>query len=150
MVEIVLRRDIRDYQPKPFFGMTARQIVSIAACAAVSVGLYVLLSIVLGMTPTIVMWIVTVVGGSVGFLGMGKINGVRPEEWIALRMRESSVPKTIVYERPVFKNRADESGKKNPRKEKLEKHDRKRLEGIEAYECEEIAPKKVRKQGEAL
>lgn len=108
MIEIVLRKDIRNYEPKPFFGLTARQLVSIIAVIASSIGSYVLLAIVLGMPTTFAGWIVMAVGGSIGFVGLGKINGLKPEEWLRLRRMETAQPQTMTYQRPCFAKRVEE------------------------------------------
>ena len=102
MIEIVLRKDIRHYEPKPFFGLTARQLASIVAVIGVSIGSYVLLSVVLGMPTTFAGWIVMALGGSIGFIGLGKVNGLKPEEWLRLRKLEASQPQTMIYQRPFF------------------------------------------------
>ena len=43
MIEIVLRKDIAEFEPKPFFGFTARQIMTGVLAGVVSVGAYALM-----------------------------------------------------------------------------------------------------------
>jgi|GluameStandDraft_1065615.scaffolds.fasta_scaffold02201_11 small-conductance mechanosensitive channel len=112
MIEIVLRDDIRKYEPKPFFGMTGRQVASIAAAACVSVLLYLALALWLGLPQTLALWAVMAVGGAVAFAGLGTINGLKPEVWWELHRRERAMPAIAVYRFPHFEAVPGAKGKR--------------------------------------
>lgn len=102
MIEIVLRKDIADYEPKPFFGFTARQVMTGAAIAAASIGVYALATVVLHLPSTAAGYLILAVGTCIGAIGLGRIRGLKPESWLRITVAERAMPMAAAYERPVI------------------------------------------------
>lgn len=100
MIEIVLRRDIAEYEPRPFFGFTGRQILTAAVVAVVACGSYALLYFALGVPASICGYIALALGAGIGFLGFGRVRGLKPESWLRITMEERSFPKHLSYAFP--------------------------------------------------
>lgn len=105
MIEIVLRKDIADFEPKPFFGFTARQVVTAALAAAGSIGLFLVLSYVLHLPNTMVGYAILAFGAGVGAIGLGRVRGLKPESWLRITLAERAFPRTLTYQRPVLASR---------------------------------------------
>lgn len=125
MIEIVLRKDIADFEPKPFFGFTARQVLTAALAAIGSIGIFLVMSFVLHLPNTLVGYAILAFGALVGAVGLGKIRGLKPESWLRITFAERSFPRTLVYQRPTLAS-APYSPYDAP-KPKLKRADRKAL-----------------------
>lgn len=102
MIEIVLRRDIAEYEPKPFFGFTGRQILTAALVAVVAFGSYALLYFILDVPASICGYVALFLGAGIGFLGFGRVRGLKPETWLRITMEERSFPKDVGYQYPCM------------------------------------------------
>lgn len=131
MIEIVLRKDIADFEPKPFFGFTARQVVTAAIAAVGSVGLFLLLSYVLHLPNTLVGYAILAFGAGAGAVGLGRVRGLKPESWLRITLAERAYPRTTTYRRPVMAG--SPTSPYDVTKPKLKKADKKALKA-ERYE----------------
>lgn len=102
MIEIVLRKDIADYEPRPFFGFTARQVLTGAAIVAVSLATFALTTAVFHLPNTIAGYVILAAGAGVGALGLGRIRGLKPESWLRITLDERAFPRTVSYARPAL------------------------------------------------
>ncbi len=102
MIEIVLRKDIAEFEPKPFFGFTARQIMTGVLAGVVSVGAYALMRFVLHLPETVAGYSCMISGVLVGAAGLGRVRGLKPESWLRITAAELMTPKTMAYARPVM------------------------------------------------
>ena len=127
MIEIVLRKDIADYEPRPFFGFTARQVMTGAAIVAASLATYAVCTAVLHLPNTIAGYAILAAGAGIGALGLGRIRGLKPESWLRITLNERPFPRTIAYARPVLSS-APASVYDAP-KPKLSRADRRALKG---------------------
>lgn len=100
MIEIVLRRDIDEYEVKPFFGFTARQVVTAAVIIALSLVSYLLLSVVGPVPTSISLYVCFALGAAAGFVGLGKLRGLPFETWARLTLAERGRPRCMTYARP--------------------------------------------------
>lgn len=80
MIEIVLRDDLNAYEPKPIFGLSYRTLATCACVAVACVGLGVALMaagvpVSAGGPPILLL------GGAIGFVGVGRVDGLRAEVW---------------------------------------------------------------------
>lgn len=101
MIEIVLRKDITAFEPKPFFGFTARQVLTAALAAAGSIGIFLVASLTLHLPNSLVGYLVLAFGAVVGAAGLGRVRGLKPESWLRITLDERACPRTLVYKRPV-------------------------------------------------
>lgn len=104
MIEIVLRKDIADYEPKPFFGFTARQVVTGAVITVVSIAVFALTTAVLHLPNTVAGYLILACGTGIGAVGLGRIRGLKPESWLRITLAERAFPKVAVYARPVLRD----------------------------------------------
>lgn len=102
MIEIVLRKDIAEFEPKPFFGFTSRQVITAALAAVGSIAIFLLASFALHLPNTVVGYAILAFGAGVGAVGLGKVRGLRPESWLRITLAERSFPRTLVYQRPTL------------------------------------------------
>lgn len=102
MIEIVLRKDIAEFEPKPFFGFTSRQVITAALALVGSIGIFLVLSFALHLPNTIVGYAILAFGACVGAVGLGKVRGLKPESWLRITLAERSYPRTMVYQRPTL------------------------------------------------
>ncbi len=94
MEPVPIRHDLAAYKPKPVFGLTWRQIATVAVVAAVSVAAFAGTT-ALGLPRSLRAPAVTSLAAVVGFLGMGSVDGLPPEEWLGLWWEGRKWPKTI-------------------------------------------------------
>ena len=101
MVEIILRKDIQDYEPKPLFGYTYRQaatgVAIAAACTLLGVGLT-----SVGVTGTLLIAVLVPVGMGIGFLGVGSVHGLKPEKWWAIAKADREWPRVALFSAPCL------------------------------------------------
>lgn len=102
MIEIVLRKDIAEFEPKPFFGFTARQVVTAALAAVGSIGIFAVMSFALHLPNSLVGYVILAFGACVGAVGLGKVRGLKPESWLRITLAERAYPRTLLYQRPVL------------------------------------------------
>lgn len=104
MIEILLRQDINDYKPKPFFGLTTRQIATGAVAAVLALGEGYLLYALLGVPVDLGGLVIVATCLAVFLLGLGERDGVsylrlaRPmfEYWWAPPIVEHASPELTV------------------------------------------------------
>lgn len=101
MIEIVLRKDIAAFEAKPFFGFTARQVLTGAAAGVVALGSFGLCYFVIGLPMSICGYVCMAMGAAVGFVGIGRVRGLKPESWLRITLAERSYPLCMTYARPV-------------------------------------------------
>ena len=96
LIEIILRNDIKDYEPRPLFGHTYREVASALAIGLAS-SLTAVALVSAGVTGTPMLIAVLAVGGLIGFVGLGRIGGLRFEQWAAIRREYRSWPRVALY-----------------------------------------------------
>lgn len=139
MIEIILRDDIGAYEPKPLFGFTYRQVatVVIAGAASVAIGLA---SWSLAANDTLTALLVVGVGAGVGFIGMGRVDGLRSDKWLRIWWEDQRWPRVALLS-PVTlssgRERAEARAKARPsRRERRRRMARRRA----AMAATEISP----------
>ena len=137
MIEIILRKDIQEYEAKPIFGFTYRQAATGALIVAVSAALGIGLSSV-GVTGTPLMLAVLAAGGAIGFVGLGRVHGLKPELWYKIRKEDRSWPKTALFSTPALSCASDRLSRK-PRPSRREKRQAK-TDRAEAASESELLP----------
>lgn len=139
MIEIVLRKDIADYEARPLFGFTYRQVLTAAAIVGAGAILGVGLTLI-GVPNTIMSIVVLAVGGAIGFVGLGHINGLKFEVWFRFWNENRQWKKVALFSAPVLSPYGDR--KPSPTaKEKINKVEKKRIEEEKTQallECEVI------------
>lgn len=120
MIEIILRKDIQDYEPKPLFGYTYRQVVTGVAIAAACTLLGVGLSSV-GVTGTLLVAALVPVGMGIGFAGVGNVHGLKPEKWWAIARADREWPRVALFSAPRISPAAERI---NPGKRHLTRKER--------------------------
>lgn len=96
MIEIILRNDIKDYEPRPLFGHTYREVVSALAIGLAS-SVTAIAFVSAGITGTPMLLAVLSVGSLIGFIGLGRMNGLRIEQWWSIRKEYRSWPRIALY-----------------------------------------------------
>lgn len=124
MIEIVLRRDITEFEPKPFFGFTTRQLMTGVAVLAASAATFAALSVAGSVPYSVSMYATFAVGAGVGALGVGRVRGLKPETWLSVTLAERRVPRLLVYARPQISGAPAERPRK---KRRLARADRRAL-----------------------
>lgn len=139
MIEIILRDDIGAYEPKPLFGFTYRQVatVVIAGAASIAIGLA---SWSLAANDTLTALLVVGVGAGVGFVGMGRVDGLRSDKWLRIWWEDQRWPRVALLS-PVTlssgRERAESRAKaRPPRRERRLRMARRRA----AMAATEISP----------
>ena len=92
MIEIILRKDIQEYEARPLFGFTYRQVATSAIIAATASVIGIVLTN-LGVMPTIILMVVCSVCTAIGFLGIGSVHGLKPELWWRIWKEDRSWPR---------------------------------------------------------
>lgn len=102
MIEIKVPKEIRDYKEKFMFGLTVRQVVSVAAALLICVPLYLFGRKYLG--DNLVGWIIIIVAAPVFAFGFLKFNGMPFEELVKILYRQKwAEPQKRKYEElPVY------------------------------------------------
>lgn len=139
MIEIILRDDIGAYEPKPLFGFTYRQVatVVIAGAASIAIGLA---SWSLAANDTLTALLVVGVGAGIGFVGMGRVDGLRSDKWLRIWWEDQRWPRVALLS-PVTlssgRERAEARAKaRAPRRERRRRMARRRA----AMAATEISP----------
>lgn len=83
MVEIILRKDIQDYEARPLFGFTYRQVATGAAIAITAAGMGLAIS---SFTEINTLWLMLTMSvcGAIGLVGLGRIHDLKFEQWFAI------------------------------------------------------------------
>ena len=83
MVEIILRKDIQDYEARPLFGFTYRQVATGAAIAITAAGMGLAIS---SFTEINTLWLMLIMSvcGAIGLVGLGRIHDLKFEQWFAI------------------------------------------------------------------
>ena len=139
MIEIILRDDIGAYEPKPLFGFTYRQVatVVIAGAASIAIGLA---SWSIAANDTLTALLVVGVGAGIGFVGMGRVDGLRSDKWLRIWWEDQRWPRVALLS-PVTlssgRERAEARAKaRAPRHERRRRMARRRA----AMAATEISP----------
>ena len=99
-IQAQIRKDINEYQPKLFFGMSARQLVFSAAGIGAGIGSYFLLSIVIG--KELAGYAVITLVSPLFALGFIKIDGDPFEKYLLKLYQFTIYPKARVYTSHIF------------------------------------------------
>lgn len=139
MIEIILRDDIGAYEPKPLFGFTYRQVATVVVAGAASVAIG-LASWALAANDTLTALLVVGVGAGVGFIGMGRVDGLRSDQWLRIWWEDQKWPRVTLLS-PVTlssgRERAEARSKpRSPRRERRRRMARRRA----AMAATEISP----------
>lgn len=138
MIEIILRKDIQDYEARPLFGFTYRQVLSGVLIAASSTVIALGFSRV-GITGTPMILVVLAVAGAIGFIGLGRVHGLKPEEWYRIWKEDRSWPRVATFS-PVILDAASGRQKKRPRKLSARQRRAVRRDAYEAAREMELSP----------
>lgn len=111
LIEIILRKDLQEYEARPLFGLTYRQVATAALITAVSVAVGVGMSS-LGISGTPMLVAVCTLGAGIGFVGLGRIHGLKPEQWYRIWKADRAWPATVVFAPPVLSPAADRKSAK--------------------------------------
>ena len=109
MVEIILRKDIQDYEARPLFGFTYRQVATGAAIAITAAGMGLGISSVTEMNT---MWL---------------IHDLKFEQWFAIWKADRDWPKVALFAAPTLSPHGDrasakaKAGKRPKKETKAEK-----------------------------
>lgn len=124
MIEIILRDDIEDYEPRPLFGFTYRQVVTAALIVACGAFFGIALTL-FGLPNTIMCMIVMALCGGVGFVGLGKVHGLHAEQYFAIWHANHVWKKNALFCPPQISAVADRIG---PETKKIDKALKKEIE----------------------
>lgn len=117
MIEIILRKDIQEYEAKPLFGFTYRQVATaaliVASASILGIGLA-----RIGVTGTPMLLAVTCVGGAIGFVGVGRVRGLKFEEWYEIWREDRSWPRVATFSSPIIEPASSRMKRRLSRKEK--------------------------------
>lgn len=114
MIEIILRKDLAEYEPRPLFGFTYRQIATAALIVASAVGIAWGLS-ALGVEGTPMLLAVVCVCGAEAFVGVGTVRGMRTEKWLAMELEERRWPRRCDWAAPRLSCASERIGKRRGR-----------------------------------
>lgn len=112
MIEIILRDDVSDYDPKPVFGYSYRTAAT-GILLAVACGGLGYLGATAGVPDSLLGPVLVALGGLIGFLGIGRPGSLRAEQWLRAWDWDRRWPRHALYASPelaVFR-RGDEAGK---------------------------------------
>lgn len=107
-VEIILRDDITDFEPKPMFGFSYRQIVTIAIIVVAGYFTHGALWPVLGDFKA-VGGVILLEGALIGLVGFGKFKGLRAEQYAGAAIQDFTVPARVEYATPVALGATDKA-----------------------------------------
>lgn len=107
-IEIILRDDISDYEPRPVFGFTWRQVGTLALCAGASWATYNLL-VPFGLDYKLVGTIIMGICAVIALVGFARPKGLRVETYMMAALQDYLSPKTIEYETPIVKGATDKA-----------------------------------------
>lgn len=135
MVEIILRKDIQDYEPRPLFGFTYRQAVTAALITASSAALGVGLA-QLGVLNTVTLTLVMAVGAAIGFVGLGRFHGLKFEQWRAIAAYDRAWPKVALFSAPRLSPASERAKSARPRPSRRDRRQARLLARQSAREIE--------------
>ena len=118
MVEIILRKDIQDYEARPLFGFTYRQVATGAAIAITAAGMGLAIS---SFTEINTLWLMLIMSvcGAIGLVGLGRIHDLKFEQWFAIWKANRDWPKVALFAAPTLSPHGDRaSAKKETKAEK--------------------------------
>lgn len=96
MIEIILRKDIQDYEARPLFGFTYRQVLTGVLIAASSTVIALGFARA-GITGTPMILVVLAVASAIGFVGIGRVHGLKPEQWYWIWKEDRSWPRVATF-----------------------------------------------------
>ncbi|WP_418471187.1 PrgI family protein, partial [Eggerthella sp.] len=101
MVEIILRKDIQDYEARPLFGFTYRQVATGAAIAIAAAGMGLGIS---SFTEINTMWLMLImtVCAAIGLVGLGRIHDLKFEQWFAIWKADRDWPTVALFAAPTL------------------------------------------------
>ena len=101
MVEIILRKDIQDYEARPLFGFTYRQVATGAAIAITAAGMGLAIS---SFTEINTLWLMLIMSvcGAIGLVGLGRIHDLKFEQWFAIWKADRDWPKVALFAAPTL------------------------------------------------
>ena len=113
MVEIILRKDIQDYEARPLFGFTYRQVATGAAIAITAAGMGLAIS---SFTEINTLWLMLIMSvcGAIGLVGLGRIHDLKFEQWFAIWKANRDWPKVALFAAPTLSPHGDRA---SPKKE---------------------------------
>lgn len=118
MPESVLRDDVNEYEPRPIFGHSYRAmltfVVIVALCALVGLAGW-----RLGAPDTLIGFAVLAIGGAVGFVGIGRPDGLKFETWWRVWSEDRAWRRCATYSAVVIStpsSRAARRAEKRPRR----------------------------------
>ena len=126
MVEIILRKDIQDYEARPLFGFTYRQVATGAAIAITAAGMGLAIS---SFTEINTLWLMLIMSvcGAIGLVGLGRIHDLKFEQWFAIWKADRDWPKVALFAAPTLSPHGDrasakaKAGKRPKKETKAEK-----------------------------
>lgn len=132
MIEIILREDIANYETKPIFGMTYRQVAAIAVAVIADYLLWNGL-VMIGFPEFLVAVLCMLVGIGVALFFLVKVKGMYASQRLPILVKYYERPKTVFTQNRVFnKPRVEIKKTKEEIKEikKLKKESKKETEFI--------------------
>lgn len=135
MIEIILRNDISDYEPKPLFGFTYRQVATAAVVVLAGAGLgFWLTQIGVPQTPMIVA--VMAAGSGIGYVGLGRPHGLKAEVWLRICREDAAWPRCVLWSSPKLSPASERMPDKGLRPDWSERRAAARERSLARFECE--------------
>lgn len=110
-LEMKVFKEIAEYEPKPMFGVTWRQLAALAVMVVIGGGVFsgvtfLLLSAGAAMedATTTAMWVLWPVLLPAAFWGWWRPKGLKPEKFLSFATRELVMKKEVVYGTAVGRN----------------------------------------------
>lgn len=114
MIEVVLRDDVTEYEPRPIFGHSYRAmltfVVIVALCALVGLAGW-----RLGAPDTLIGFAVLAIGGAVGFVGIGRPDGLKFETWWRVWSEDRAWRRCATYSAVVISTPSSRAARKAAR-----------------------------------
>ena len=107
-VEIILRDDIADFEPKPMFGFSYRQIATIVIIILAGYFTQGMLWPILGDFKA-VGGVIMLESALIGLVGFGKFKGLRAEQYMGAAIQDFTVPARVEYVTPVVLGATDKA-----------------------------------------
>jgi len=86
-IEVRIPKEITEYQEKIIFGMSVRQLICLSSAVVLSIGTYILLTSVLGLSMNVASYVIVIESLPLMAIGFLRKNGLTFEKYAALFIR---------------------------------------------------------------